>query len=105
MKKSDDEIPTEKSITNYINRTRTLSIYKANIAFSIDGKGSLDIIKNRFGETKTNLSLTETVDLCSDIIAKIRFKGITKVFEAGMKYELEESIKKIIDKYKGGEEL
>lgn len=100
MKKSDDGFQPY-----YVNRTRTSDLYRANIAFIIDGRGRMDIIKCRYGEAKQDLSLEEGIELFSDILAKARYKGITKIFEEGMKHDLKESMKNVINKHKGGEEL
>lgn len=97
----DKHLKTETTI----NRSRTLSLYNATQAFTIDSKGKFNIIKNRYEETKENLSLIEIADLFSTLLAKARFKGITEVFEEGMKQDLRESMKNVINKYKGGGEL
>ena len=47
-----------------INRSRTLSLYNATLAFTIDSKGKFNIIKSRWGETKEDLSLNEITELC-----------------------------------------
>jgi hypothetical protein len=83
----------------------TMELYKANLAFIIDNKGKFDIIKSRYGETKKDLSVNEIAELFSTLLAKARFKGITEVFEEGMKQDLKESMKNVINKYKGGEEF
>ena len=91
---------------HYANKSRSLGLYNASLAFTIDSKGRFDIIKNRYEEgMKQDLSLIEIADLFSILLAKARFKGITKVFEEGMKRDLKESMKNVINKYKGGEEF
>lgn len=85
-----------------INKSRTSDLYRANLAFIIDSRGRMDIIKNRFEEPKQNLSLEDAIDLFSTILAKARYKGITKVFEEGMKYDFKVSMKNVINKHKGG---
>jgi len=90
---------------HYVNKNRTLSLYNANLAFTIDSKGKFNIIKSRWEEAKEDLSLIEIAELFSTLLAKARFKGITEVFEEGMKQDLKESMKNVINKYKGGGEL
>jgi hypothetical protein len=97
----DKHLKTETTI----NRNRNLDLYNANIAFTIDGKGQFNIVKSRYGLPKRNLSLIEIVDLFSTLLAKARFKGIAEVFEEGMKQDLKESMKNVINKYKGGGEF
>jgi hypothetical protein len=84
-------------------RNKTLGLYEATLAFAIDRHGKFNIIKSRYGKTKEDLSLIEITELFSSLLAKARFKGITEVFEEGMKQDLKESIKNVINKYKGGE--
>ena len=99
----DKHLKTESTI----NRSRTLSLYNATLAFTIDTRGKFNIIKSRksYEKTKKDLSLIEIVDLFSTLLAKARFKGITEVFEEGMKQDLKESMKNVINKYKGGGEF
>lgn len=97
MKKNDGFEPY------YVNKMRTSDLHRANIAFIIDGRGRMDIIKNRYKEPKENLSLEESIELFSTILAQARYKGITKVFEEGMKNDLKESMQNVINKHKGGE--
>lgn len=43
-------------------------------------------------------SLEQAIDIVAEVIAKKKFGGITQVFEEGMKIELVEAMKKIVNR-------
>lgn len=75
------------------------------------GENRLHIAKNRYSgvvgdatysaaieTTLYTKSLEQAIDIVAEVIAKKKFKGITQVFEEGMKIELVEAMKKIVNR-------
>ena len=78
----------------------TQRIYNADYVLTVDRDGSIYLIKDRYGPPG-QLKLERIIDLLSHILALAKFKGMTKVFEEGMKQELIKAIKKIV--FNGGD--
>jgi hypothetical protein len=77
----------------------------------IAGKDKLHIAKNRMGTPLGERSYAEAIetvlysrtmeqaiDILAETIARKKFRGITQIFEEGMKQELIEAIKKIVNR-------
>lgn len=102
MKKSQCQFP-KKSVTS-IQHT-----YEADLVVMKKPKSiRLHVAKNRYGEPGDKSfsevidlilyknTMNETIDVLSEVIARKKFGGITKIFEEGMKLQLKKVITKIV---------
>lgn len=56
--------------------------------------------KNRYGKTKGQLNLDETIEILTDIIVRVKFDGRMDLFQEGMKKQLKEAITSIVQSEK-----
>jgi hypothetical protein len=72
------------------------TLYSSNLILCLMPNGFVRLLKSRVSEPKY-LTTNELIDILSTLLAKVKFKGTSKIFEEGMKQQLEEAIHNIVD--------
>lgn len=68
----------------------------ANVAITIDNKGKISYLKNRWGEDKKDLNPQEVTILLSDMLARNLFNDRMAMFQESFKAKVVEAIREVI---------
>jgi hypothetical protein len=88
----DDILPSSKQRLGLLE-----NLYSSSIVISVNGQtNNLNIIKNRWGEKKDNLTISEVIDLFANLLCQVKYNGRMTMFQEGMKQKLIEQITKTL---------
>ncbi len=77
----------------------TMKLYQADIILALDHNSKVEVLKSRYGYTKQELTLEETIDMITIFLSRKVFGNNLDMFREGLKIELTKAINQTI---KGG---
>ena len=85
---------------NDIARKESLleKMYMSNIFMSLDHKSNFEVLKNRWGPNGKNISIEDTIEIFSQVIATMMFKNERVMFQEAMRTNVRKAVIKTVRK-------
>jgi len=78
------------------SQSHMMKMYQANILISVNHKSNVEILKNRYGPHGSDIPISETINIFTEILTRQIFGDYLDMFRESLKGQLIKSINKTI---------